>query len=482
MCAKYSAHRIYPCLVAALWWISSVASAQPTLKTVATFGSGALSNVANPFGGVLVSSNGFLYGTTLGYPEHPPLRGLFRMRHDGSDFAILHEFGSTLDDGLPPCEGLIQAKNGRIYGATRQGGTANQGVLFSLNPDGSDYRILHRFAGVTANDGGDPRGGLTEGSDGLLYGATALGGIADGGPLLPSGTVFRIAPDETGYQILYSFFPRQPAGVSPTGVIQGTDGLLYGACDRLGSGFGGSLWRIGRDGSGFEVLHAFSYSGTNGNFPNARLLQANDGRLYGTTVQNDQFQSKSGVIYRLHTDGSGFEVLRRPTPEEGEYLWWELVQAGDGKLYGMAERGGAKGLGSLFRLNLDGSGFEVVHSFTATLGEGALPGGKLALGFDGTLFGVTVFGGNEPGGFGDGTVFTLDLSPPLKIGLRLLPAAAWQLDGVGAAGQKYRVQSLGSLSGNWTTLAEPVADAQGRFSVSGTAPGEGTLFLRAIPF
>src|SRR5258707_15104139 len=59
----------------------------------------------------------------------------------------------------------------------------------------STLRVLHAFGGA---DGAWPRGSLVA-AGGVLYGGTTVGGDAN------SGTVFRLRPDGTGFQTLYSF-------------------------------------------------------------------------------------------------------------------------------------------------------------------------------------------------------------------------------------------------------------------------------------
>jgi len=91
---------------------------------------------------------------------------------------------------------LIQGSDGNFYGATGSGGPgecpgvepagyngppSTCGTLFKLTPDGAET-VLHFFSGGA--DGGQPTGGLVQGSDANFYGTTSYG----------SGTVFAITP------------------------------------------------------------------------------------------------------------------------------------------------------------------------------------------------------------------------------------------------------------------------------------------------
>ena len=53
----------------------------------------------------------------------------------------------------------------------------DQGVVFSLNPDGSGYRVLKSFGGG-ASDGAQPRAPLVQAADGMLFGTTYAGGAS----------------------------------------------------------------------------------------------------------------------------------------------------------------------------------------------------------------------------------------------------------------------------------------------------------------
>ena len=98
----------------------------------------------------------------------------------------LYSFGSSSNDGSEPEAGLVQGSNGNFYGTTLGGGTYNNGTVFRIGPGGS-YTNLYSFW-WSPNDGSEPLAGLVQGSDGNLYGTTIQGGAYG------YGTVFRINP------------------------------------------------------------------------------------------------------------------------------------------------------------------------------------------------------------------------------------------------------------------------------------------------
>jgi uncharacterized repeat protein (TIGR03803 family) len=84
---------------------------------------------------------------------------------------------------------LIEASDGALYGTTRQGGASGQGTAFKINKDGTGFLPLHSFQCGTSN-GCFPTAGVIEASDGVLYGTTQQGG---GG----AGIVYRLVSSDT---------------------------------------------------------------------------------------------------------------------------------------------------------------------------------------------------------------------------------------------------------------------------------------------
>src|SRR5208282_5144578 len=107
----------------------------------------------------------------------------------------LYSFGGQ-PDGQQPRAGLFQGTNGNFYGTTYDGGTSNLGAVFRLTPGGS-YTNIYSF-GSQPFDGTHPSSGLIQGSDGYLYGTATEGGTN------LCGTVFRISLSGS-YSNLYSF-------------------------------------------------------------------------------------------------------------------------------------------------------------------------------------------------------------------------------------------------------------------------------------
>jgi uncharacterized repeat protein (TIGR03803 family) len=376
--------------------VASPAHAQATYSIVHSF-TGA---PTGPRAGLIQGSDGTLYGTTS-EGGTANLGTIFQMAPDGSGFTLLHSFSGAPADGTEPRAGLIQGPDGTLYGTTYYGGSADRGTVFRLAPDGSGFTLLHSFTGAPT-DGQYPYASLLQGPDGTLYGTTAFGGSADGGY---GGTVFQMAPDGSGFTLLHSFTGAPADGAQPrAGLIQGPDGTLYGTTVSGGSAGGGTVFQMAPDGGGFMLLHSFNVY-AEGGLPYSGLIQGPDGTLYGTTSTTNRngFPVPLGMVFRLAPDGSGFTVLHSFTGDpDGRYPSAGLIQGPDDTLYGTTYYGGSA-RGTVFRLAPDGSGFTLLHSFTGAPTDGQNPSASLIQGPDGTLYGTTAYGGSV----GIGTVFQM---------------------------------------------------------------------------
>jgi uncharacterized repeat protein (TIGR03803 family) len=153
------------------------------------------SDGAWPDGGLLLDGSGNLYGTAAAGGElcgqvDEGCGTLFKLAPDGT-FSVLYTFSGG-NDGAIPYGPLIADAKGNLYGTANQGGQCGNlfggcGTVFALAPGGA-FTVLHTFTG--GNDGRYPEAGLVDGRDGYLYGTTNQGG---GGPCNQGcGTVFRI--------------------------------------------------------------------------------------------------------------------------------------------------------------------------------------------------------------------------------------------------------------------------------------------------
>ncbi|MEQ9304668.1 MAG: MBG domain-containing protein, partial [Marinoscillum sp.] len=133
-------------------------------------------------------TDGYLYG--MGFDGLGCTGGcIFRMTKDGSEFEMVYDFASNT--GYYPYGSLTRGADNKWYGVTSLGGKNDRGVIFSINHDMSGYQVLHHFDGT---NGSKPRGSLLWRNDHRLYGTTTEGGDYD------EGVIFTINSDGTGFR------------------------------------------------------------------------------------------------------------------------------------------------------------------------------------------------------------------------------------------------------------------------------------------
>jgi uncharacterized repeat protein (TIGR03803 family) len=268
-----------------------------------------------------------------------------------------------------------------------------------------DYSILHSFNG--GEGGAHPRAGLVQGTDGTLYG-TAFGN--DG---YVGGMVFKINTNGSGFAVLLRFPTNDILG--PEGRLVLSDSMLYGSTWGVHDGWPNynthsAIFKLRTDGGGFTVLQQL---GTADHASGDLMLS--DATLYGTT--SGDFSSLHGTIFKLNTNGSGYTVLRNFPGSDGIIPEGGVILSGT-NLYGTTEGGGDSYNGTVFKLNTDGTGYNVLKNFSAsafsasavdpTIGvytnsDGASPSGGLKLSGN-TLYGTT----QNEGSTGNGTVFKVN--------------------------------------------------------------------------
>ncbi len=316
---------------------------------------------------IIEGKDGRLYVAARGGGKGQGSSGVvFALNKDGSGYTALHRFLGNYrgnDDGSEPI-GLMEGSDGVLYGTTQYGGKrldamSDGGTIFKVNRDGSGYQVLRRFNGKDG-DGSQPWGGLVEGRDGALYGTTSK----DAREIYGGGTVFKLNRDSTGYRVLHVFGAVQGDGCCPRGILlAASDGAIYGTTDLCGTGRGhnGTVFKLGTDGSGYRVLHNFPDKGVDGRMPKAGLSEGTDGALYGTTETDTG--AGYGIVFRLNKDGSQFRLVHRFQEKQGMSPLG-LVRGGDTFLYGVTQHRGRNNAGTAFRVNEDGGGFRVLHHFS----------------------------------------------------------------------------------------------------------------------
>jgi uncharacterized repeat protein (TIGR03803 family) len=262
-----------------------------------------------------------------------------------------------------------------LYGTSRRGGTQSLcqygcGSAFSLippPPGGSSWKetLLFSFDGSA---GGAYPIMTVQGPGGVIYG-TSQGGNPD----CPSGCglVFSLSPPSTRgalwtETILHTFTDKANDGAGVSGIVLGSNGVIYGVTGGGGSSGMGTVFSLtpatSRQGSWTEKI-LYSFAGTpDAAYPNPGLAIEKNGVLYGTTY----YGGDSGCPSSSYGCGTVFSLT--PPAAAGD-PWTE----------------------------------KVLHAFTGG-DDGGTPVAGVTIGSNGILYGTTT----AYGGTGKyGTVFSL---------------------------------------------------------------------------
>jgi len=315
--------------------------------------------------------------------------------------SILHSFGNPEFSSQSPVSGVILGSDGKIYGTASEGGAGGGGTIFRINKSGNHFEVLHSFTNRLDDSlGNECYAGLLEASDGKLYGTTLGGGVYSG------GTVYRINRDGSGFEVLHHFerFGQQDA-IKPFGeLIEADDGMLYGTTRAGGAIRNGSVFRLNRDGSDYEVVHEFNPFTGEGSQPECPLFQASDGSFYGTLTDGSQSEKNEnlgkGKIFKMNSDGTEFQIIHdfSTHSKDGLRPVGGLVEGRDGFLYSTCRKGGPNKGGIIFKLRKDGTDYRILHSFTSRITDPREPFGPLLKARNGLLYGIVCYAG--PQGFG----------------------------------------------------------------------------------
>ena len=333
----------------------------------------------NPKGSLIQSSDQLLYGMTLsGGSSNSGV--LFEYNPATSTYAKKQDL-NIFPNGKSPYGSLVQAYNGKYYGMTYTGGANSLGVLFEYDPLASTYTKKLDFSGTT--NGSNPYGSLIQATNGNLYGLTYSGGTNGTGILFeynPATSTFtkKVNFDGTSY------------GSNPFGsLVQATNGKLYGTTFQGGTSNKGVLFEY--DPVTSTLTKKLDFSGTaNGSNPYGRLVQASNGKLYGMT--NLGGTGNKGVLFEYDPASSTYtKKVDFTGTTNGSNPYGSLIEAANGKLYGMTFSGGSSNWGVLFEFNFTSSTYTKKLDFTGTNGRN--PYGSLNLAPNGNLYGTTYQGG-----------------------------------------------------------------------------------------
>ncbi len=325
--------------------------------------------------GLLLGTDGNFYGVTLegGSNSSIDCRGeeigtcgsVFRVTPTGK-FTTLYNFCALANcaDGALPNSSLIQGTDGNFYGTTWYGGTSGPcygdiekptgcGTVFKITPKGVLTTVYAFCSTDTCTS--DPSG-VVQAKNGLFYGLTNFGGTGTGGPQCGNGCgVFYSLTSAGAFTTIYSFCiaTNCPDGAHPQDqLVITSDGNFYGVADDGGAYDFGTVFKIPPVGT-LVTLYSFCAQ-TNcpdGGFPDASLIQATDGNLYGST--SSYGANAGGTLFRISPSGklkTLYNFCAQTDCNDGTTPYAALFQATNGNLYGTAYSGGPTSFGTIFGL------------------------------------------------------------------------------------------------------------------------------------
>ncbi len=461
--------------------VFEIASGSNTITTLTSFNG---TNGGQPVGALLMDSSGNLFGTTqLGGASDEGT--VFEIVHGASSITTLASFNGV--NGQQPAGGLVMDSNGNLFGTTQQGGLANDGTVFEIVHGSSTIVTVASFNGA---NGQNPSAGLTIDSSGNLFGTTQQGGLAGDGAVFEivhgsstivtvtsfngsngqnpfaglaldtngdlfgttvrgggfgNGEVFEIVRGTSAITVLASF--NVANGVNPIGgVILDAGGNLFGTAQLGGSGGEGTVFEIA-NGSG-TITSLASFNGANGRMPSAGLAIDGGGNLYGTTLFGGPFDE--GTVFEFSRGGSALTTLASfDSTSNGEDPTDLTIDAG-GNLFGTTELGGDFNDGTVFEILHGSTTITTLASFNGA--NGVNPAAGLVLDRSGDLFGTTSGGGD----LGVGTVFeivhgtgTITTLASFNAQNGEVPSAPLTIDG---SGNLFGVTPFGGLFGEGTVF------------------------------
>jgi uncharacterized repeat protein (TIGR03803 family) len=352
-----------------------------------------------PNGDLIQDRAGNFYGTTESGTGSSLFGLVYKLDSTGTE-TVLYRFTGGADGALPYGR-LLRTGDGTIYGTTLSGGdpVCQCGTIYKLTSDGN-LTVLHAFIGGTdgMQNAGQPEGALLRiGND--LYGATYFGGTPTCDPGLGCGTLFKITRD--GEETVLYRFSGGADGAFPRDLIADSAGNIYGVSE---SGYNseslnGAVFKMDNT---LLLTNIYNFKGGNdGSFPYWRLTAGTNGIVYGTTLSGGNTGCSSGfcgVVFSLDTTTGIETVLHR-----------FAIQAGDGQqpsgallnfagnMVGTTYFGGkvnaacSLGCGVVYQVESSGD-YLLLHTFSGGT-DGSAPRGALIAGSDGALYGAAASGG-----------------------------------------------------------------------------------------
>lgn len=306
---------------------------------------------------------------------------IFQANIDGSNMQTVYSFLNP--EGAMPWGRIAQAPNGKIYGVTFLGGCSDSCTMYEYDPIAHTCIDVYDFF-CTPPSGEPSQGGVTLLPDGKLYG------------FQQNGIMYKFDPNTHVYTLL-----NQGSASYMGGVMQASDGNLYGVSYGYGANNQGFIFRYDLTAQTYTMI--YSFDGDNGGHPYyVNLIQGTNGKLYGTTY--DGGVNTKGVLFSYDLTTNSYTDLHDFNTTTGGNPYAGVIQATNGKLYGMTYLSGTSNNGVIYSYDIATSQYAVIYNFDGT--NGSHPQRTLTQASNGKLFGTTYDGGL----YSAGIAFSYDIA------------------------------------------------------------------------
>jgi large repetitive protein len=326
-------------------------------------------------------------------------------------------------------------KGNQVVTSTYYGTAGNplaQGVMISVNKNGTNAATLHEFLGFP-NDASYPFYTTPhQASDGNLYGSSFIGGSSNW------GAVYKYDLSNCNESLIFNAGLGSGSPANYANINELSDGKIYSIQTYGGANYAGGLYRMDKNGANLQLIHSFSPITTvnytiaaqnqttlplyDGAYPYGFVVEGPDGKIYGSCYAGGSHAR--GAFYRCDKNGANYEVFNIgsalyksynngrngtvPSALNVAYPWGNVAIDQAGKVYVTGYYGGAANSGGWARMDPDGSNYQLLHS--GNYSEGYFPY-RGALIIDNKLYGTTRYGGGTTlsGSVSYGTVFSMNL-------------------------------------------------------------------------
>ena len=199
------------------------------------------------------------------------------------------------------------------------------GLIFKYTAGATQFDDTYRLKGIA----GMSPGAITQIGN-YIYGCTRSGGA------FGLGTIYKYEPLTNAYTVLHDFVDST-GSQSSTQLLLASNGKLYGTSGTGGPLFGGVIFEFDLSTNTYQKLAYFG-SVINGGNPSDYLIQASNGKLYGTTYQG--ISNFNGTLFEFDIATNTITTLHNFTPNTGNIPGGKLFETQAGKLVGLTFSGG----------------------------------------------------------------------------------------------------------------------------------------------